>query len=121
MHIISNTLKSTIMAAVIFWLILYKTAENEIFLFLFFISLIPIFLSCLITILFTICPFYWFMTSEGKTNKHVFKTYFPYYAIICFISSSLVIIASDFEVFVISLCTSICITTSHSWMWFSKN
>lgn len=120
MNIIKNISRSTLLATAIFWLIIYKDVGDDAILLFMFLSLLPIFLCCLVTILITIYPFYWLISNDTRTNSCVFKTYFPYYAIVSFCGSMLTIIASDFELFVISFFTSAFITTSHSWMWFSK-
>ncbi|WP_044403438.1 hypothetical protein [Lacinutrix sp. Hel_I_90] len=120
MTIIKNIIRSTLIATTFFWLIIYKYVGDGAILVYIFLSLLPIFLSCLVTILITIYPFYWIISNDTRTNSYIFKTYFPYYAIVSFCGSMLAIIASNFELFVIGFFASAFITTSHSWMWFSK-
>lgn len=120
MNLPSNLSKSCLLAAVIFWIII-ATEEVDIGLTPFmFLSLIPIFFVVTIVVIGSICSIFWLRKSETFGNKAIFKTFYPYYAIIAFGICSFGIIASDFDIYIIAFFTSAFITTSQCWVWFAK-
>ena len=121
MDLPTNLCKSTILATVIFWsVILTEHFEASMFSII-FISMIPIFMSCALTITITICPFFWSFQNSGFDKPAIFKSYFPYYAIVCFSLSVCCIFINDFEIYAVAFFTSVFITTSYSWVWFSTS
>lgn len=120
MNLPSNLAKSCLLASVIFWIIIgSESVDTTAFLFV-FLSMIPIVLVVSFTIIITICPFFWVSRSGAFNHQTVFKTYFPYYAIVAFGICTFGIIVSDFDIYMIAFFTSAFITTSQCWIWFAK-
>ncbi len=120
MNLPSNLAKSSVLAFVIFWVIIgSKDYESEVLPYV-MLSYIPVFLCVLIVIIGTICPFFWSAKNTGFNNQNVFKTCFPYYAIVVFGICVFGISTSDFDNMAIAFFTSVFITTSQSWIWFAK-
>lgn len=119
MNVPLNLAKSSILATVIFWLIGMTEHFNFEMLGFVFISYIPIFMSCSFVICLTICPFFWLKEKEAFDKKMVFKTYFPYYSIVCFGICVFGIISSD-SIILTAFFISVYITTSQSWIWFAQ-
>lgn len=120
MNIPNNLGKSCLLAAGIFWIIIGSEDFDSNMILFIFLSLIPIFLFVTVVVLFTICPFFWWKENSKFNKQQVFKTYFPYYAIIAFGSCAFGIISSDFDVYMIAFFASAFITTNQSWIWFAK-
>jgi len=119
MKIGNTAIKATGLAASIFWFILlpeYQTVSIVIFMLL---SLIPIFICCLFTIVFTVFPFFWFL-EDSLDKKQIFKIYFPYYAILVFSISSFSIHIFNYQLFAIAFFTSAFFTLLQTWVWNSK-
>ncbi|MCB0383705.1 MAG: hypothetical protein KDD05_10550, partial [Psychroserpens sp.] len=93
--------------------------DNDLFLIM-LLSFIPIFLVVTIVIISTICPIYWLAKNEHTGNKQVFKTFFPYYAVVAFVICVSGIITSGFETILTAFYVSAYITSSQSWVWFAK-
>ncbi|MGJ8592730.1 MAG: hypothetical protein ACSHXF_09290 [Aquaticitalea sp.] len=121
MNLPSNLAKSSLLATAIFWIIGGVEEFNSISLIsIIFLSYIPIFISCLIAIVGTICPIFW-LTETGSFGKQdVFKMYFPYYCIICFSLCCYGIYSISIEPIFIGFFISAFITTMQSWIWFAK-
>jgi len=120
MHILGNIGKSSILAASIFWIIILSESFEWDMLPFIFLSLIPIYVICGLTILITICPIFWFLENDGYNKLRIFKTYFPIYTIIAFGFCIYSIYKYSFDVFALSFYASAYITTSQSWVWFAK-
>ncbi len=120
MNIPGNIAKSSLLATLIFWGIGLTEGAELFAIALMFISYIPIFLSCSLVILATICPFFWLAETEKFNNKQVFRMYFPYYAIICFAICMYGIFSNTREMFSIGFFVAVFITTMQSWIWFAK-
>lgn len=120
MNLPSNLSKSMLLAAAIFWTIIYAEEVDLSVGPYILLSFIPIFIVSSLVIVITICPIFWFLEKEGNNKTKIFKTYFPYYTIISFSISMYCIIILDFETIVIAFFSSAFITTSQSWVWFAK-
>ncbi|WP_347922414.1 hypothetical protein [Pontimicrobium sp. SW4] len=120
MHILGNIGKSSLLAASIFWMIILSDTFDLDMVPYIFLSLIPIYIICALTILITICPIFWFLENDNYSKQRIFKTYFPIYTIIAFGFCLYSIYKSSFDVFVLSFYVSAYITTTQSWVWFSK-
>ena len=116
MNTSKNIIKSTLLATCIFWLIILSKGFEAIMIPLIFLSIIPISISCAITILLTILPFFWLKNKE-TTNRKVFETYFPFYTIVLF---SLCLYFSIKEPIFISFFASAFFVAMQSWVWFGE-
>lgn len=121
MNLPLNLAKSSLLALAVFWTIIYaeEGLDHDLFLFM-LLSFIPIFLVVTIVIVGTICPIYWIAKKEHINNTQIFKTYFPYYAILAFLICVFGIIVSDFDIYLIAFFVSAFITSSQTWVWFAK-
>ncbi|ULC59014.1 hypothetical protein MBM09_13995 [Flaviramulus sp. BrNp1-15] len=109
-------MKSTLLATIIFWLIIFtENFESDMIPFI-LLSIIPISICCAITITTTIVPFFW-LQNEGTSNSKIFKTYFPFYAIVSF---GLCFYGALESLFTISFFASAFFTTMQSWVWFGR-
>lgn len=120
MHILGNIGKSSLLAASIFWIIILSDTFDWDMVPFIFLSLIPIYVICALTILITICPIFWFLENDNYSKQRIFKTYFPIYTIIVFVLGVYSIYKSSFDIFALSFYVSAYITTVQSWVWFSK-
>lgn len=120
MNIPSNLAKSCLLATSVFWIVIISEDFEANMLPFVFLSLIPIFLCVTIVIMLTICPFFWWKNQANFNNRQVFKTYFPYHAIMAFVICVLGIMASDFDIYLIAFFSSAFITINQSWLWFAK-
>lgn len=119
MNLALNLVKSTFLAASIFWLIIFsKEADFDMLMFV-VLSLIPIFICVSFVIISSICTIFWL--NKNKDYKTVFRLYFPYYTITVFSLCVVFIVTSNFENITTAFFTSVFITTNQSWVWFSKN
>ena len=120
MDLPSNLLRSTLLATIIFWCVLFdkETALSAIPFIT--ISVVPIFFCCFAVITLTVYPFFFFR-EKLKPKTEVFKTIFPYYSIVGFIICLTGILASGYSLFATAFFTSAFITTSQSWVWFAKH
>lgn len=82
--------------------------------------LILIWLVCFFSILIAIVPFYSF-NKNSLTNHQIFKKYFPYFSICCFVGCMAICIYSNFEEFIIIFFTTAFFTAILSWVWFFKD
>lgn len=120
MHILGNIGKSSLLAASIFWIIILSdTFEWEMIPYI-FLSLIPIYIICALTILITICPIFWFLKNDNYNNQQIFKTYFPLYTILMFSLCVYYVYKTSTDIIVLSFFISAFITTTQSWVWFTK-
>nr|WP_321230267.1 hypothetical protein [uncultured Psychroserpens sp.] len=120
MNLPGNLAKSSLLASVIFWIIIWsKEFEMNMMPFV-LLSYIPIFLCVLIVIVASICPFFWSAKNEIYTKAQVFKMCFPYYTCIAFGLCCYGIITSDYDLYYSAFCISAYITTNQSWVWFAK-
>nr|WP_321224823.1 hypothetical protein [uncultured Psychroserpens sp.] len=120
MNVIENLAKSSLMALVIFWVIIRcKSFEVEALPYV-MLSFIPIFICVAIVIVGSICPFFWAATNNKFTHKEVFTMCFPYYSCIAFGLCCYGIITSNFDLHFTAFCTSAFSTTNQSWVWFAK-
>ena len=120
MKVPSNITKSSLLATILFWTIGLTDGADFSAIALIFISYIPIFLSCSVVILLTICPFFWLAETDNCNNRQLFKLFYPYYAIACFAICMYGIFSNSHESFFIGFYVSVFITTLHSWIWFAK-
>lgn len=120
MNIPNNLGKSSLLAAVVFWTIIGADNFDRDAILYVFLSFIPIFLCVAVVILFTICPFFWWKEKPDFSKKQVFKTFYPYYAIVAFAISAYYTMTSGFDVNVIAFFSSVFVTTNQSWFWFAK-
>lgn len=116
MNVPINIIKSTLLATVIFWLIILAKDFESDMIALIFLSVIPISICCAITILITIAPFFWL--NKKLTPRMVFKKYSPFYAIVVF---SLCLYGTFQEPITICFYASAFFTTMQSWVWFGKH
>lgn len=120
MHILGNIGKSSLLAASIFWIIILSdTFEWEMIPYI-FLSLIPIYIICALTILITICPIFWFLKNDNYNKQQIFKTYFPLYTILMFSLCVYYVYKTSTDIIVLSFFISAFITTTQSWVWFTK-
>ncbi len=119
MRIGNTAVKATGMASVIFWIIILPELSSDSVIALIPLSLIPIFICCLFTIVFTVFPVFWFLEST-LSKQQIFKIYFPYYAIVVFTVSSIAIHQFKYDVFAIAFFTSAFFTLLQTWVWISK-
>lgn len=122
MHILSNIGKSSLLAASIFWIVLLSSdlGMNWDFIPYMFLSLIPIYIICALTILITICPIFWFLENDNYNKQRIFQTYFPIYTIIVFSFCVYCIYYTSTDSMIVGFFTSVYITTAQSWVWFAK-
>jgi len=120
MHILSNIGKSSLLAASIFWIIILSDTFDWDMVPFIFLSLIPIYVICALTILITICPIFWFLENDNYSKQRIFKTYFPIYTTLMFILCAYSIYKISTDIVVLSFFISAYITTVQSWVWFSK-
>jgi len=120
MRLLQNTLKSTLLATGIFWLLYIKHVNISDVLFFVFISFLPIFLTCLLTIAITIYPFYVYGDINKISRKSIFKLYFPYYAMLFFCFAVFILMSTHIDSLRLIFFTSAFITTCQSWVWFAK-
>ncbi|MGS2727220.1 hypothetical protein ACU8DI_11485 [Psychroserpens sp. BH13MA-6] len=112
--------KSCLLAAVILWLIIATEGIDIQTIPIMFLTLIPVFMVSTLCILTTICPFFWMGKKKGFDKRHIFKIYYPFYAIMTFGISAFGIISSNFDVYSIAFFTSAFITSNQAWVWLSK-
>ncbi|TJY36416.1 hypothetical protein [Pontimicrobium aquaticum] len=120
MHILGNIGKSSLLAASIFWIIILSDTFNWDMVPYIFISLIPIYVICALTILITICPIFWFLENDNYNKQRIFKTYFPIYTTLMFSLCAYSIYKISTDIVVLSFFISAYITTVQSWVWFTK-
>jgi hypothetical protein len=121
MHILGNIGKSSLLAASIFWIIILSNTFDWDMVPFIFLSLIPIYVICALTILITICPIFWFLENDNYSKQRIFKTYFPIYTTLMFSLYAYSIYKSSLDFFFdLSFYASAYITTTQSWVWFSK-
>lgn len=121
MNIPINLVKSSMLALGIFWTIICaKEGLDSDLILPIVLSFIPVFLVVTIVIIGTVCRIYWLAKNEHTGNLQVFKTYFPYYALIVFMICFYGIITSGFETILTAFYVSAYITSSQSWVWFAK-
>ncbi|MEM5565416.1 hypothetical protein WNY78_09880 [Psychroserpens sp. AS72] len=120
MNIPANLAKSSVLAFVIFWIIIGSKEINLEAMPFVMLSYIPIFLCVSIVIVGSICPFYWSAKNNTYTKVQVFKMCFPYYTCIAFGLCCYGIFVSDFDLYFSAFCMSAFITTNQSWVWFAK-
>ncbi len=120
MHVVSNLAKSCLLATVIFWIIAGTDYMDMDMILVIFLSFIPIFFIATIVILGSIYVIFWLRVNENFSKRQVYKTFYPYYAIIAFGIAVFGIISSGFDIYIIAFFTSAFITTSQSWIWFAK-
>lgn len=120
MNVPSNLAKSSILASVIFWIIIGSKEFNIDMIPFVMLSYIPIFLCVLVVYFCSIGPFFWSPKRTNFSNVQVFKMCFPYYTCITFGLCCYGIIVSDFDLYFSAFCMSAYITTNQSWVWFAK-
>jgi len=120
MNILGNIGKSSLLAATIFWIIILSDGFNWNMVPFIFLSLIPIYVCCALTILITICPIFWFLENDNYNKQRIFKTFFPVYAILAFGFSVYSIYRFSLDIIILSFFVSAYITIAHSWVWFAK-
>lgn len=120
MNLPGNLSKSSLLALLIFWIIIgSKEFDIDMIPFI-MLSYIPIFICVLVVYLCSIGPIFWSAKSANFSNAQIFKLCFPYYTCIAFGLCSYGIIASDFDLYFSAFCISAYITTNQSWIWFAK-
>uniref|UniRef100_UPI0040493E13 hypothetical protein n=1 Tax=Gelidibacter sp. TaxID=2018083 RepID=UPI0040493E13 len=120
MNIPSNLAKSSVLATFVFWIIVSYDGLNPNLLPLIILSFIPVFISCSIVILVTICPFFWLAEAKKFDKQQIFKRYAPYYSIICFGLCLFGILSNSDSAFLIGFFIAVFVTTMQSWVWFAK-
>ena len=121
MNIAGNLAKSSLLASMIFWIIIGSKELNMDIAPFVLLSYIPIFLCVAIVIIGSICPFFWSTKSNVDTKIQVFKMCFPYYTCTAFGLCCYGIITSDYDLYFSAFCISAYITTNQSWVWFAKD
>jgi hypothetical protein len=112
-----NTLvKSTLLSATVFWVILAKEIEFHIIM---IFSLVPVFIVCSLVICITIVPFFIF-EDEKVSNQRIFKKHFPFYTIVMFGIACFGIMKSDYDIYVTAFMTSAFFSLSYAWIWLCK-
>ena len=120
MHIGTNIGKSFLLATGLFWgLNLELFIADNLLAFAVF-SIIPIFIITALTIVFTIAPFFWLGLNKTNNYKKVYSVFFPFYAITAFTLLMILVVSSNFLMPIIAFSVSAFITTSTSWLWFSR-
>lgn len=120
MELLFNFLKSTMLATLVFWGIIFTEQFTLEMLPFVFLSVLPIFIVCIIAITFTIRPFFWVMETEVFDRKSVFRKVFPFYSMICFAICIYGILMSSNAIYFIAFFSASFISTSQSWVWFTK-
>ncbi len=118
MNIPLITLKTTLLAFVLFWSILATDGLDIDVLPFVFLSLIPICIICLIANLFTVAPFFSF-SRKDKSKHDVFSTFFPFYALIGASICIFLLVHANFEIYALSFFCSAYFTSLQSWIWFT--
>lgn len=120
MKVPSNIGRSTLLATAFFWTMnLCYEFHPEMIPFM-ILSIVPIAICCTLTILVTICPFFFFFTNTDTTNRQTFETYFPYYSIVMCCLCMYGVISSGFNAIIINFFVTAYLTTCQSWLWFAK-
>ena len=119
MKIASNIFKSSVLAYIIFWLIILAFEPDEIYGLFFIFSYIPIFICVALVVGFTICPFFWVFMNEKRNTKQVFKLCFPWYSVIGFSICFYQVHQFEYYFFALAFFTSAFLTTCQSWLWFA--
>ena len=119
-NIQTTTLKSTLLAAPLFWISIFieEGLYVEMLPFL-LLSIIPTFIICLLAIVFTITPIWWFNKNNLNYNEF-FKRYFPFYSIILFGVCSYFIIISNFKGIAVGFLFTVFFTAIQTWVWIFK-
>lgn len=118
-NIFKTSIKSTALATFLIWgLNINKWQLFEDFPFI-LLTVIPIWLVCYASIITTIVPFYQFEKSR-LSSEQIFKKFFPYYTIACFVICITLIIYTNFERYTISFLTTAFFTATQSWIWLFK-
>ena len=110
-------LKATLLSTVIFWVILFLNGTDSALLIYIVPSMIPISICNTIVITCTIAPFFW-SKNDNTSYQTVFKTYFPYYALICF---SLCVYGTFQEPVLLCFYAAAFISTLQTWVWIVKH
>lgn len=110
-----SILKSILLSAIIFWLVIFSEAFEASMLFWVFISLVPITVCCSLTVLFTISP--WFALQPKLRPQEIYKKYFPYYAIFSFALCFYCLWKTKFDLYTISFFSSAYFTSLQIWNW----
>ena len=123
MNVPNNLAKSCTLALVVFWIVIGSSndANHDDLPVLILLSIIPIFVMVTIVVITSICTIFWASAKKDFSKYHIFKAYFPYYAIVVFTLCTIGIFASNFDIYMIAFFTSAFITTSQSWVWFAKD
>jgi hypothetical protein len=116
MTLLKTITKSTALSAIIFWSIIFTDVFEVEMLAFIFLSLIPIFLCNAIVIASTIAPFFWINTDKRNT-RHVFYSFFPYYALVSFLICGYGIIKWPDA---LSFFTAAFFSSLQSWVWILK-
>lgn len=119
---IENVLRSTLLAAIIFWSILLSGEQWSSYMVgVVIMSVIPIFICCAVVISISILPFFFGTLDSSMASRAIFRRWFPYYVTIAFGLCLWVIITTNFQKEVIAFFISAFITTCQSWVWFAKS
>lgn len=119
MNIGQTALKATGVSAVLFWLFMTKEIDFETLVTLIPLSIIPIFLCCLLMLVSTICPIFW-IEADRLNTQQIFSTYFPYYSIVVFIACCYLIAHTNFNDFALGFSSSAFFSLMYSWVWITK-
>ena len=118
MKVSKTIFKSTLLATIIFWLIILCKERFYPFMILVIpLSMIPIGICCSVVILLTILPFFWNPEKSNKDNNTIFKKYFPFYSITSF-SLCLYGFIKVEEIY--CFWVSAFFTSLQAWIWLTK-
>ncbi len=113
-------LKSSVLATILFWVLIFASVEFNFDAYPFvIISIFPISIVCCLTIAITVLPFY-FIEKVHMSNRKIFKKHFPFYSIFVFGFSSYCIVSSNFDSIVCAFFISAFFTLMQSWIWIFK-
>lgn len=125
-RLLKTSLKSSVFANVVFWILVNSIEGVEFeYTLLAFFSQIIFFVICAVAIFFTIMPL--FSIDENKLNeRQIFNKYFPFYSICSFIICAYGVLESNFNIISITTYSTAFFTSIISWVWyceskFSKN
>jgi len=118
--VVSTAFKAALLASSLLCLALIAI-ENKIgfaIIPIYFISTIITFLIAMTMVIITIVPFHTF--DDTLNAKQKFNRYFPFYAMVYFLTCFSISFSSNFNVFVSLILLITYITAMKAWLWFFK-
>lgn len=121
MKIIKTSAKAALLSSALLTIAVIGIVNpiNFYFILIPFVSIIITFIISVLMIVVTIVPFD-ILKNKSFTNKAIFNTYFPFYAISFFTICSLLIINFNLDEFYIMVFSIAYLTAMPTWIWFFK-